>query len=160
MTWLNGKDDAMFLETIKESFCNKPDDINFKLEHMWCNSSHQPKWYARHGDDDLSDTSKRSCLNLNGYYSSMSQESVDAPGPFGHDRVSSMEEGPITSRSESSSTKKATLKKLYKTRLKITQTKLFEQFNKLLNHYTTNINKDTKMVYTLAFNKLTKQMKN
>lgn len=51
---------------------------------------------------------------------------------------------PTTSRSESSSTQKGMLNKLYKSSERIAETKLFEQFNKLLDHFTTNMDEDTK----------------
>jgi hypothetical protein len=54
----------MLFKASNESFCNKLIETKFKLEHMWRALHNQPMWCVRHGDDDLSDVSKRSCLNL------------------------------------------------------------------------------------------------
>lgn len=60
----SGADDAMLFEASNESFCNKLIETEFKLEHMWRALHNQPMWCVRHNDDDSSDGSKRSCLNL------------------------------------------------------------------------------------------------
>lgn len=69
------------------AFLNKPGKINFKQKHMRCTHRHQPKWCARHGEDESCYGSKRSRLNLDFYYSVASQESVDTPHPIDHDRA-------------------------------------------------------------------------
>jgi hypothetical protein len=51
------------------------------------------KWCVRHTDNDFSDKSKISHLNLDDDYNSTLQESVDAPHPIGHDRTRAQENG-------------------------------------------------------------------
>lgn len=41
-TQSSSADDVMLFKATKESFQNKPDEIHFKLEHMWCTIRHQP----------------------------------------------------------------------------------------------------------------------
>lgn len=55
----SGVDDVLLFEAANESFSNKPDETELKLEHM------QPKWCMRHGGDDSSDGTNKSCMNLN-----------------------------------------------------------------------------------------------
>jgi hypothetical protein len=33
--WLSGANDAILLEVVKESFYNKPDETDLKLEDIW-----------------------------------------------------------------------------------------------------------------------------
>jgi hypothetical protein len=50
----------MLLEATKESFYNKARANKFKLYHIWCALRHQPKWCAKHNDNETSDGSKSS----------------------------------------------------------------------------------------------------
>lgn len=51
------------------------------------------------------------------------------------------------------------LNKLYKASQMMAQSKLFEQFNRLLDHFIIDMGEDTKRVYKLSFKMLTKQFK-
>lgn len=51
----SGADDVILLEVAKESLCNKASETGSKLGQIWC---------AQHGNDDSSEGSKRSYLNL------------------------------------------------------------------------------------------------
>jgi hypothetical protein len=93
----------MLLDVGKERFHKKPSETDLKLEHVWHTLRDQPKWYARHDDDDSSDRSKRSHLNLDDDCRFTSLESVSALGPIGHDRERSQhkEKRPTTSTNDS-----------------------------------------------------------
>lgn len=54
---------------------------------------------------------------------------------------------------------KSILNKLYRTRQMITQSRLFEQFNKLLICFTTSIDDDIRRTHKLALKKITTQLK-
>lgn len=53
-TRLSGVDNVMLLEVTKKSFCNKLNEVDFKLEYIWRSLRHQPQWCTRHNDDDSS----------------------------------------------------------------------------------------------------------
>jgi hypothetical protein len=69
--------DAMLLEATNESICNKPCEKDFKPEHIWHDLRHQHKWCTWHDDNDSSDESKKSHLNIEGDYSSTTLDSVE-----------------------------------------------------------------------------------
>jgi hypothetical protein len=119
----------MLSKATKRVFPNKPGQTEFKLEHMWHTLLCQSKWCANNNKNASSDGSKR--LNLDDGHSSMSQECMDAPRSIGRGRARSQQKGQdlATSSSESASTHKGMLRKLYEANERITQTKLFEQFN-------------------------------
>lgn len=92
----------------------------------------------KHIDDDSSDWSKKLCLNLDGDHRTVSKKGVDAPHAISYNRARAQHKrkGPTTSSSESLSKHKEILKKLYNISKRIALAKLFEQFNKLLDHST------------------------
>lgn len=51
------------------------------------------------------------------------------------------------------------LNKLYKASQMMAQSKLFEQFNRLLDHFIIDMGEDMKRVYKLSFKMVTKQFK-
>jgi hypothetical protein len=111
---LNGTNDAILLEAAKESFRNKPDEIYFNLEQ--CILRYQSKWRTRHDDDNSSNRSKRSQLDLDGDYSFMLYKSVDTQHNMDRDKARAQwkGKGSTTSSSDSQVMEKIMLKKLYK----------------------------------------------
>lgn len=104
---------------------------------MW--SSPSPKCYAWDSDDNSSDASKRSHLNVEDDYSFTSLDNVGLTHHNAHDRARAQHKGkrPTTSSIESPATQKRMVNKLYKTNEKISQSKLYE-------HFTADMNDDVK----------------
>jgi hypothetical protein len=108
---------------------------------MWHALRHQSKCHAQHDDDDSSDESKRSRLNLDDDYSSTTSNSVNPPHPINYTRTRAQGKGKkaTTTSYKSPIMEKSMVHKLYMTSQRMSKFKLFGQFTKMSDRSIVNI---------------------